>query len=391
MILKRRWHNSLLKALEFIRGELGLASIGDLLKCDAKQLALAIQAWVNKRSGEVAVKTIKLELSLIRSFFSFYDIEIPPKKVKLPRKAGRMRIDRLPSLADLQRLISGAKSPRMRLAIMMMTLTGMRLNECLNVRREHIDLERGFITIPGENTKAGRTREVPIPSELREELKRYFERHFPYERGFLFCVKNNPEKRICTTRFYERYGKMLKRLGLDERTPDGSAYRLHPHIFRKWYRTQLEAAGVNKLLIDLWLGHNSGIEKTYYLPTPEMIQKEVEKADKALRIFGVIQANDSKIRELEAALMEINKRLGRVVDDMKKIWPFIIFGVEDVDDNTWALLDFYAKNDRPWPWGVNEQLKLNLPWSRPKIEDEADYPENIKENRTKKRMRKSRS
>ncbi|MCS7367711.1 MAG: tyrosine-type recombinase/integrase [archaeon YNP-WB-062] len=310
-IVKRRWHYPLIKVLDFMRNELGLQSISDLLKCDAKQLALALQAWVAKRVGEASIKTIRFEVYLARSFFAFYDVEIPLRKIKIPRKAGRTRIDRLPSLADLQRLVSGAKSPRMRLAIMMMALTGMRLNECLNIRREHIDLERGFITIPPENTKTGRGREVPIPSELKEELKQYLEKHFPFERGFLFCVKGNPEKRIHVARFYDKYIKLLRRLGLDEKTPDGSAYRLHPHVFRKWYRTQLEAAGVNKLLIDLWLGHNSGIEKLYYLPPPEVIKQEFDKADRVLRIFGrpaePLQAEEyqEQIRLLWSALLDI--------------------------------------------------------------------------------------
>jgi len=288
-MIRQRKYYILNKILNFMREELGVETISDLLKHDVKQLTLALQAWVNKRIHETSIRTIRHEVYLARAFFSFYDIEIPSKKLKMPKKAAKSRIDRLPSPAELQKLIMGARSPRMKLAIMMMCLTGMRLNECLSVRREHIDLERGFITIPPENTKAGVGREVPIPSELREELKRYFAEHFPYERGYLFCVEGNPEKRITHNRFYDYYSRLLKRLGLDHRTPDGTAYALHPHVFRKWYRTQLEAAGINKLLIDLWIGHNSGaVERLYYLPTPEMVKEEIEKADKALRIFGHI-------------------------------------------------------------------------------------------------------
>ena len=213
---------------------------------------------------------------------------------------------------------------------MMMCLTGMRLNECLSVRREHIDLERGFITIPPENTKAGVGREVPIPSELREELKRYFVKYFPFERGYIFCVEGNPEKRIAKGRFYDYYYSLLKRLGLDHRTPDGTAYALHPHVFRKWYRTQLEAAGINKLLIDMWVGHNSGaVERLYYLPTPEMIREEVEKADKALRIFGqIVESRREEERDEQIAMLwnalwsvaeamaETNPRLLRQLQNM---------------------------------------------------------------------------
>jgi len=298
-LIAQRKYYILNKVLGFMKEELGVETISDLLKCDVKQLILALQAWINKRVRETSTFTIRYEVYLARAFFSFFDVEIPSKKLKIPRKAAKSRIDRIPSLAELQRLVMGARSPRMRLAIMMMCLTGMRLNECLSVRREHIDLDRGFITIPAENTKAGVAREVPIPSELREELKRYFAEHFPFERGYIFCVEGNPEKRIAKGRFYDYYYSLLKRLGLDHRTPDGTAYTLHPHVFRKWYRTQLEAAGINKLLIDMWVGHNSGaVERLYYLPTPEMIREEVEKADKALRIFGhVIEPRREEERE----------------------------------------------------------------------------------------------
>jgi integrase len=346
-LVARRKYYILNKVLNFMKDELGVESIGDLLRCDVKQLILALQAWINKRVRETTVKTIRYEVYLARAFFSFHDIEIPSKKLKMPKKAAKSRIDRLPSLAELQKLIMGAKSPRMRLALMMMCLTGMRLNECLSVRREHIDLERGFITIPSENTKAGVGREVPIPSELREELKRYFQKYFPFERGYLFCIEGNPEKRIAEGRFYDYYARLLKRLGLDEKTPDGSAYRLHPHIFRKWYRTQLEAAGINKLLIDLWVGHNSGaVERLYYLPTPDMLKEEVEKADKALRIFGhVVESRREEEREEEINLLwsalwnvaetiaEQNPRLLRQLQNMG-----VCFGRADDPEGNYSVM-----------------------------------------------------
>jgi len=303
-VVKRRQHYTLLKVLDFLKEDLGVKSYGELLKADVKRITLGLQRYIAKRVGEGrSVKSIRFEIYLARNFFSFHDIEIPSKKLKIPRKAGRSRIDRIPSLAEIQKLVMGTKSKRLRLAIMIMALCGLRLNECLSLRREWIDLERGFIIIPPEVTKSGRGREVPIPSELKEELKRYLE-NYPYERGYIFCVEGNPEKRIPTNRFYEQYVSLLKRLGLDKKTPDGSAYQLHPHVFRKWYRTTLESAGVNKLLIDLWMGHNSGIEKVYYLPTPEIIKAEFEKADKALRIFGLPHTPvvSEKVEALEEAI-----------------------------------------------------------------------------------------
>ncbi|MHA1632642.1 MAG: tyrosine-type recombinase/integrase [Candidatus Freyarchaeota archaeon] len=302
--MKRNHHYVLVKVLEFLKEDLGVGSVEGVLKADAKEIILSLRKYIAKLVGEgLSAKSIRFHLYLIRSFLSFYDIEISPKKLKVPRKVGKSRIDRIPSLAEIQKLVMGTRSRRLRLAIMVMALCGLRLNECLSLRREWIDLERGFIIIPPEIAKTGKGREVPIPMELREELKRYLG-NYPYERGYIFCVEGNPEKKIPKARFYESYIELLKRLGLDKRTPDGTAYQLHPHVLRKWYRTMLESAGVNKLLIDLWMGHNSGIEKVYYLPTPEIIKAESDKVDKALRIFGSKYApmTSEKAEALEEAI-----------------------------------------------------------------------------------------
>ena len=160
--------------------------------------AISLQKWVSRRVQETSIKTIRYEVYLARSFFSFYDVDIPPRKIKIPRKAAKSRVDRISSLAEIQKLVMATKSPRMRLAIMMLALTGMRLGECLGVRRERTDLERGMIVIPPENTKTGKGKEVPIPSELRAELKQYLEEHFPHERGYLFYAQKQPGEKDST-------------------------------------------------------------------------------------------------------------------------------------------------------------------------------------------------
>jgi hypothetical protein len=51
----------------------------------------------------------------------------------------------------------------------------------------------------------------------------------------------------------------------------------------------LERAGVNRLLIERWMGHTIGVQGVYFLPTPEDEAREREKAAEALRIFGKIE------------------------------------------------------------------------------------------------------
>ena len=36
---------------------------------------------------------------------------------------------------------------------------------------------------------------------------------------------------------------------------------LHPHSLRKFYKTRLEEAGVNFLVIETWMGHDIGVSE----------------------------------------------------------------------------------------------------------------------------------
>ncbi|MCS7142908.1 MAG: hypothetical protein NZ920_03825 [Aigarchaeota archaeon] len=102
-----------------------------------RRIVVAAQMYVNRLVGEGRTRrSIQLRLSYLRGFLGYYGVYLPPRAVKVPRKAGRSRIDRIPSLAELQRIVTLRRSPRMRLAIITMCLTGIRFNEALSLRRE---------------------------------------------------------------------------------------------------------------------------------------------------------------------------------------------------------------------------------------------------------------
>jgi hypothetical protein len=65
----------------------------------------------------------------------------------------------------------------------------------------------------------------------------------------------------------------------------------------------LERAGVNRLLIEKWMGHTIGVQGVYFLPTPEDEERERQKAAEALRIFGKIEQPKPQLPEpIEKAL-----------------------------------------------------------------------------------------
>ncbi|OGS33039.1 MAG: hypothetical protein A2218_07860 [Elusimicrobia bacterium RIFOXYA2_FULL_53_38] len=83
---------------------------------------------------------------------------------KGPQAANRMRYL---TLGEIRILLKSAP-PRLYPVLVCALLTGMRRGEILNLRWEHIDLERGIIYIL--QSKSGRPREIPMASQLRDEL-----------------------------------------------------------------------------------------------------------------------------------------------------------------------------------------------------------------------------
>ena len=86
-IVERRQHYTLLKVLDFLKEDLRVKSYGGLLRADAKRIALGLQRYIAKRVGEGrSAKSIRFEIYLARSFFSFHDIEIPSKSLRFRRR-----------------------------------------------------------------------------------------------------------------------------------------------------------------------------------------------------------------------------------------------------------------------------------------------------------------
>jgi hypothetical protein len=270
-------HFALIKALRLLLKHAGVSSVEDLIakfQGNGNGLHLVLQSFVNELAENNTPKTVHFYVWLVIKFLEFYDIDVSKarRKLSLPKNAAT-RIDRVPTIAELQKLILKTKSPRLAMLIQLLAQTGLRIGEALRLKVSNIDFENRVIRLSPKDTKTGEGREVPICSELHAALKHYLD----------------------TRKIKSTYRDLLKRLGIDERDPSGLGVILHPHTLRKFYKTTLERAGVNRLLIEYWMGHTLGIQGRYFLPTGEDMRREFEKADKALQIFGTLQKERKRI------------------------------------------------------------------------------------------------
>ena len=322
----RRRHYALVKVLQFFLEFYHAGEVGEALDKGRKcgDLHKAFQTVISRLEAEgLKPKTVIHYLDLLTSFLRFHDIPYREalRKIKRPKKA-TVRVDRIPTVGELQKMILGSRSKRLSMLIQFLAQTGMRINEALSMKVEYIDFEEGLINVPGAITKSGKPRQIPLIRELETALQNYL-KSMGIKEGYLFPSMKDPSKPWKVERAYADYRALLKRLGLDKR--DSVGYMLHPHVLRKWFKTCLEMANVNRLLIMSWMGHDVGVQGVYFMPPPNEVKKEVEKAEKALQIFGGEHGleESEKFERLEKLVEENKRYIEGVTEALMKVVKII--------------------------------------------------------------------
>ena len=153
------------------------------------------------------------------------------------------------SPVQLERMWQLWQSDDTVLAILAMCYIGLRINEFLSLKKEHIDLERRVIFAPGSKTEAGKNRILVIPpiaaplfAKLMDSESEYI---FPSPLGKRFEAKNFRDRA-----FYPA----LKKYGLDIcENPKGA--KITPHSCRHTYAYFCVKYGLDpKATMDL-MGH----------------------------------------------------------------------------------------------------------------------------------------
>ena len=275
---------------------------------DEMFLVESINNLVERLKAEgLAPKTITgFYIYFLKRFLRFcgirLDWDLVKVRVDLPKKRP-IKIDKAPSVQDVRRMILAAK-PRLGLLIHLMATTGLRAGEALSLKVENLDLEADPPYLIVVTEKTNRVREVFLTRELVEALKKYLGGR---RSGYLFATRNGTpmDKRNLRRDFLN----LSLRLGINRRDPSGRGWMIHPHSLRKFYKTRLEEAGVNFLVIETWMGHDIGVSGAYFRPSRRMLLEEWRKAEKALTLFA--ETEDRLQRDREIA---------EIREDIKNLW-----------------------------------------------------------------------
>ncbi len=149
--------------------------------------------------------------------------------------------------------------------VLILIYTGWRITELLTMATANIDLTNWTMT-GGIKTDAGKNRVVPIHSDIKDLVMKYYSR----ENVFFLASPTNNSRHISDAAFRKRFKTALSACGIQE----GHT----PHDCRHTFASLLNTAGANDVCIDRLLGHTSSTltKRTYTHKDIEELRQAVE-------------------------------------------------------------------------------------------------------------------
>jgi integrase/recombinase XerD len=198
-----------------------------------------------------AASTQRLRIAALKSFFRFLEDRekvgrSPAERIESPKVRRDGEIQWLRGRDD-DDVLRCAYSPNERIIVWLLRWTGMRVSEARSLRIRDVDLEAGSIRIRISKSDSG-IRVVPIASELRLELERWFDRL--RERGLyaaeapVLCTEHG------TPMLSQYIWRVVKRVGVR------AGVKASPHTLRRTFGSHLLNQGMRLETVSKLLGHS---------------------------------------------------------------------------------------------------------------------------------------
>ncbi len=228
---------------------------------------------------------------------------------------------------DVRRLlVEGCRSMRDRAMVMVMATSGISLGDLIRLRVRDLwsiwEDGRPCYMIRYRRAKTGTKATTFITPETRELLLRYLR-----ERGAgpddPLIAKARGGGPIKDTKAQQIVRAIFARAGYTEeigRDARGHVrYKYHSHLFRKFFRTALRNAGIERIYVEAMMGHDIrsifGVEMVYdkQADKPEVLEEHYVKAVPELTFLKEPEtrskAEEDRLRRLEERLMELEAKL----------------------------------------------------------------------------------
>jgi len=171
-------------------------------------------------------------------------------RLKRPKKEKRIPV--VLSHEEAIKLVDAPANLKHRMVLKVAYATGLRRAELLALKLTHIDSPRKVLKVI--NGKGKKSREVPAPPTLIEQLREYYKYYRPHTYLFEGIKPGVP---YSATSFQ----KIVKNAAAKARIKKN----ISPHILRHSFATHMLEKGINLKRLQLILGHNAMKTTSVYL------------------------------------------------------------------------------------------------------------------------------
>jgi len=211
---------------------------------------------------KLQTKTLVCIIAVVKQFYRFlYKNKLIDVDPTIGIEYPRLKSSKIIPLTQKQigQVVGATTNDRDRLIVELFHYTGIRMAELLNIKVSDIDFDKKLILINGKGNKQ---RYVPFNEKIHRMLKEYVSR-------------------------YRITGKLVKiksrRIGfIFQKTSKKVGYRVHPHMLRHAYASELYKKTKDVLLIKKLLGHSNIATTSRYLESLSRLDKrDIESYRKA--------------------------------------------------------------------------------------------------------------
>ena len=190
--------------------------------------------------------------------------------IKITRPRTEKKLPTVLSQEEAYRAVTSSYNVKHRTLLMLAYATGMRCEEVLCLKPEHIDSSRKVVRVKGKGNKE---REVPLPENLTEQLRDYYKQYRPAT--YLFEGKMRGNKYT---------GSSFRRVAEVAGNTAGITKKITPHVLRHSFATHMLERGINLKRLQMLMGHSSLSTTSGYLHLAHPYMGEVPNLLEPLKI-----------------------------------------------------------------------------------------------------------
>lgn len=211
--------------------------------------------FVNKTPEEITEENIKefiakkineklssKSIALIKAALKFYYDDVLSKNIVNIRTPKISR--KLPAVLskdEIKKMLNSTKNKKHKLVMELIYSSGLRLSECVNLKRDDLELNEGIGWV--RKGKGSKDRMFILSERLKEKLERYMDKS-PGE--YLFNGRNG---KLSVRAIQKLVREAAKRADIKK--------NVSPHTLRHSFATHLLENGVDIRYIQVLLGHSS--------------------------------------------------------------------------------------------------------------------------------------